>query len=170
MGYFPVRYDSRVVIYDRKMFIRLTTGLQHAAHYWKPYFWSSGSDSNPRPYSALLRRKSPGPTCLKRAQVYFAKTDKLALKNFWTKITFSKNYFEVDDEVRSICIIYRAQKSLKWKWTKVVDVKINLNKYCFVKCNSYSWRHLMIRIIEHVSRRRWTTVSGLWKINFRTDA
>ena len=28
MGYFPVRYDSRVVIYERKMFIRLATGLQ----------------------------------------------------------------------------------------------------------------------------------------------
>ena len=27
MGYFPVRYDSRVVIYDRKMFIRLATGI-----------------------------------------------------------------------------------------------------------------------------------------------
>ena len=27
MGYFPVRYDSRVVIYERKMFIRLATGL-----------------------------------------------------------------------------------------------------------------------------------------------
>jgi len=27
MGYFPVRYDSRVVIYERKMFIRLVTGL-----------------------------------------------------------------------------------------------------------------------------------------------
>ena len=26
MGYFPVRYDSRVVIYERKMFIRLATG------------------------------------------------------------------------------------------------------------------------------------------------
>ena len=25
MGYFPVRYDSRVVIYEREMFIRLTT-------------------------------------------------------------------------------------------------------------------------------------------------
>ena len=25
MGYFPVRYDSRVVKYDRKMFIRLAT-------------------------------------------------------------------------------------------------------------------------------------------------
>ena len=25
MGYFPVRYDSRVVNYDRKMFIRLAT-------------------------------------------------------------------------------------------------------------------------------------------------
>ena len=25
MGYFPVRYDSRVVIYERKMFIRLAT-------------------------------------------------------------------------------------------------------------------------------------------------
>ena len=27
MGYFPVSYDSRVVIYDREMFIRLATGL-----------------------------------------------------------------------------------------------------------------------------------------------
>ena len=26
MGYFPVRYDPRVVIYERKMFIRLATG------------------------------------------------------------------------------------------------------------------------------------------------
>ena len=26
MGYFPVRYDSRVVIYERKMFIRFATG------------------------------------------------------------------------------------------------------------------------------------------------
>ena len=26
MGYFPVRYDSRVVIYKRKMFIRFATG------------------------------------------------------------------------------------------------------------------------------------------------
>ena len=25
MGYFPVRYDSRVVIYDRRGFIRLAT-------------------------------------------------------------------------------------------------------------------------------------------------
>ena len=27
MGYFPVRYDSRVVIYEHKMFIRLDTGM-----------------------------------------------------------------------------------------------------------------------------------------------
>ena len=27
MGYFPVRYDSRVVIYERKMIIRLATGF-----------------------------------------------------------------------------------------------------------------------------------------------
>ena len=27
MGYFQVRYDSRVVIYDHKMFKRLATGL-----------------------------------------------------------------------------------------------------------------------------------------------
>ena len=26
MGYFPVRYDSRVVNYDHRGFIRLTTG------------------------------------------------------------------------------------------------------------------------------------------------
>ena len=28
MGYFQVRYDSRVVNYDRRGFIRLATGLQ----------------------------------------------------------------------------------------------------------------------------------------------
>ena len=27
MGYFQVRYDSRVVIYKHKMFLRLATGL-----------------------------------------------------------------------------------------------------------------------------------------------
>ena len=27
MGYFQVRYDSRVVIYEHKMFLRLATGL-----------------------------------------------------------------------------------------------------------------------------------------------
>ena len=27
MGYFQVRYDSRVVIYDRRAFIRLATGV-----------------------------------------------------------------------------------------------------------------------------------------------
>ena len=27
MGYFPVRCDSKVVIYEHKMFIRLATGL-----------------------------------------------------------------------------------------------------------------------------------------------
>ena len=27
MGYFPVRYDSRVVNYDRRGFIRLATGV-----------------------------------------------------------------------------------------------------------------------------------------------
>ena len=31
MGYFPVRYDSRVVIYEHKMFIRLATGPGLAA-------------------------------------------------------------------------------------------------------------------------------------------
>ena len=29
MGYFPVMYDSRVVIYERKMFKRLATGFDH---------------------------------------------------------------------------------------------------------------------------------------------
>ena len=32
MGYFPVRYDSRVVIYERKMFIRLATGLNKVSN------------------------------------------------------------------------------------------------------------------------------------------
>ena len=27
MGYFPVRYNSRVIIYERKMLIKLATGL-----------------------------------------------------------------------------------------------------------------------------------------------
>ena len=27
MGYFPVRYDPRVVIYERKMLLRLATGM-----------------------------------------------------------------------------------------------------------------------------------------------
>ena len=31
MGYFPVRYDSGVVNYDRKMFIRLATGSTEMA-------------------------------------------------------------------------------------------------------------------------------------------
>ena len=30
MGYFEVRYDSRVVNYDRKLFIRLATGMSLA--------------------------------------------------------------------------------------------------------------------------------------------
>ena len=33
MGYFPVRYDSRVVINEHKMFIRLATDLNYAKHY-----------------------------------------------------------------------------------------------------------------------------------------
>ena len=32
MGYFPVRYDSRVVIYDRRGFIRLATVKQEVSH------------------------------------------------------------------------------------------------------------------------------------------
>ena len=32
MGYFQVRYDSRVVIYDGKMFIRLATGCNGLVH------------------------------------------------------------------------------------------------------------------------------------------
>ena len=35
MGYFPVRYDSRVVIYKRKVFIRLATVVQKIAHNFK---------------------------------------------------------------------------------------------------------------------------------------
>ena len=39
MGYFPVRYDSRVVINDRRGFIRLATG-------------GGGTDGSPMPPSA----------------------------------------------------------------------------------------------------------------------
>ena len=31
MGYFPVRWDSRVVIYERKMCVRLATGEEALA-------------------------------------------------------------------------------------------------------------------------------------------
>ena len=31
MGYFPVRYDSRVLIYDRRGYIRLATGVDGGA-------------------------------------------------------------------------------------------------------------------------------------------
>ena len=38
MGYFPVRYDTRVVIYERKIFIRLATGFSLTpAKFWR---WS----------------------------------------------------------------------------------------------------------------------------------
>ena len=37
MGYFPVRYDSRVVIYEHKMFIRLATGFSNT-NYVKKVF------------------------------------------------------------------------------------------------------------------------------------
>ena len=36
MGYFQVRYDSRVINYDRRGFIRLSTGLEsHISGDWK---------------------------------------------------------------------------------------------------------------------------------------
>ena len=38
MGYFPIRYDSRVVIYERKMFIRLATGFTEAVEWFKKLF------------------------------------------------------------------------------------------------------------------------------------
>ena len=34
MGYFPVRFNSRVVIYNRKMFIRLATDQLLCVSYW----------------------------------------------------------------------------------------------------------------------------------------
>ena len=36
MGYFPVRYDSRAVNYDRRGFIRLATGSKHILHLQAP--------------------------------------------------------------------------------------------------------------------------------------
>ena len=43
MGYFKVSYDSRFVIYERKMFIRLATGGNHPtttfALHSKNMFW-----------------------------------------------------------------------------------------------------------------------------------
>ena len=49
MEYFPVRYDSRVVIYERKMFIRLATDRPNGQTYGmllpryrlRQYFWYS---------------------------------------------------------------------------------------------------------------------------------
>ena len=46
MGYFPVRYDSRVVIYEHKMFIRLATELHSkvsASGLRLLHSWQSGS-------------------------------------------------------------------------------------------------------------------------------
>ena len=40
MGYFPVRYDSRVVIYERKMFIRLATGTFGVNTLRVQHFWA----------------------------------------------------------------------------------------------------------------------------------
>ena len=34
MGYFQVRYDSRVINYERKMFIRLATGFDLKSTIW----------------------------------------------------------------------------------------------------------------------------------------
>ena len=45
MGYFPVRYDFKVVIYERKMFIRLATGLHEPLSASKPFFLSFNSAS-----------------------------------------------------------------------------------------------------------------------------
>ena len=36
MGYFLVRYDSRVVIYNRRMFTRLATGILTFTDYSQP--------------------------------------------------------------------------------------------------------------------------------------
>ena len=43
MGYFQVRYNSRVVIYERKMFIRLTTGhqIQNSFYEAGKHFWEN---------------------------------------------------------------------------------------------------------------------------------
>ena len=38
MLYFQVRYDSRVVIYERKMFIRLATGHNRIKKIYAAYF------------------------------------------------------------------------------------------------------------------------------------
>ena len=37
MGYFQVRYDSRVVIYERKMFIRLATDVALMSSVLRPF-------------------------------------------------------------------------------------------------------------------------------------
>ena len=42
MGYFPVRYDSRVVNYDRRGFIRLATGSRFLGVQSSRDGWSSG--------------------------------------------------------------------------------------------------------------------------------
>ena len=45
MGYFPVRYDSRVVIYERKMFIRLATDLYTYEQRLRRHLWlAEGGD------------------------------------------------------------------------------------------------------------------------------
>ena len=47
MGYFQVRYDSRVVIYERKMFIRLATGLMFSKHLFAQLFISGSLQMGP---------------------------------------------------------------------------------------------------------------------------
>ena len=67
MGYFPVRCNSRVVIYERKMFIRLVTGGMVLLYsVYKPcLFILIGSGENRSPptltvsYSLIIASKRP---------------------------------------------------------------------------------------------------------------
>ena len=54
MGYFPVRYDSRVVNYDRRGFIRLATGIRYVnRNSIQTILWQNKSFTTLNPSPAL---------------------------------------------------------------------------------------------------------------------
>ena len=57
MGYFQVRYDSRVVIYDRRAFIRLSTG--HTGWQWVKKLIFFSSENGKKPIRRFFGRRLP---------------------------------------------------------------------------------------------------------------
>ena len=60
MGYFPVRYVSRVVIYARKMFIRLATGpLLREYLFWVLFIFQQTNDEKLYSYFSNMTTEQP---------------------------------------------------------------------------------------------------------------